>query len=176
MIKGRLPSKRHLPSLQKPPIKNRRRVITPLQAVSVTLLFIRCTTIDPSDRTSCRKRKRAKLKDGGLPKLRYRFLFEQMVKRVFRRVERKILRRKYLDPLKVAAQMEPLLHFPLVMKDDVVVSPDSKLDDFSYFSLCDLQVKKHNKHCKTCNMCVEGFDHYSGWCNDAVSVFDRRFL
>ncbi|CAL1398773.1 unnamed protein product [Linum trigynum] len=141
-------------------------------AVSVMLLFIRCTAIDPSDRTSCRKRKRAKSKDGGLPKLRYGFLFGQMVKRVFRRVERKILRtfirRKYLDPLKVAAQMEPLLPFPLVMKDDAAVSPDSKLDDISYCSLCDFQVKKHSKHCRTCNRCVEGFDHHCRWLNNCI--------
>lgn len=63
--------------------------------------------------------------------------------RFFRRIERKILRtcirRKYLDPWKTSAQMEPLLPFPFVMKDDAI-APDPKEDDLSFCSLCDMEV------------------------------------
>lgn len=104
-------------------------------------LFIRCTAIDPTDKTSFRKKKRAK--SNRLPKLNYGFILSQIVMRFLRRMERKILRtfirRKYLDPLKTNAQMEPLLPFPLVQKDDAV-APDHKDDDFSYCSLCDFEV------------------------------------
>ncbi|KAJ6328943.1 hypothetical protein OIU77_010592 [Salix suchowensis] len=138
-------------------------------AVSVMFLFIRCIAIDPTDKTRFRKKKRAK--SNGFSKLNYGFILSQIFVRFFRRIERKILktfiRRKYLDPLKASVQMEPLLPFPLVMKDDAV-SPDPKDDDISYCSLCDFEVKKHSKHCRTCNRCVEGFDHHCRWLNNCV--------
>lgn len=111
------------------------------QALSVMFLFIRCTAIDPTDKTSFRKKKKAK--SNGFAKLNYGFILGQLVVRFFRRVERKILktfiRRKYLDPLKTSAQLEPLLPFPLLMKDDAI-SPDLKEDDISFCSLCDFEV------------------------------------
>lgn len=111
------------------------------QALSVMFLFIRCTAIDPTDKTSSRKKKKDKSK--GVLKLNYGFILTQIVVRFFRRLEKKILRtfirRKYLDPLKTNVQMEPLLPFPLVMKDDAI-SPDLKEDDISYCSLCDFEV------------------------------------
>lgn len=62
--------------------------------------------------------------------------------RFLRRMERKILmtfiRRKYLDPLKTSTQLEPLLPFPLVIKDDAI-SPELK-EDISFCSLCDFEV------------------------------------
>ncbi|XP_021664680.2 protein S-acyltransferase 18 [Hevea brasiliensis] len=138
-------------------------------ALSVMLLSIRCTAIDPTDKTSFKKKKKAK--SNGLQKFNYWFIMSQIVVRFFRRLERKILRtfirRKYLDPLKTSAQMEPLLPFPLVLKDDSV-APDLKDDDISYCSLCDFEVKKHSKHCRTCNRCVEGFDHHCRWLNNCV--------
>ncbi|XP_059659282.1 protein S-acyltransferase 18 [Cornus florida] len=140
-------------------------------ALAVMFLFVRCTATDPTDKTSFRKKKR-KIKSNGFPKLNYGFILGQIVMRFFRRLERKILttciRRKYLDPLKTHAQMEPLLPFPLVMKDDDSVAPHPKEDDISYCALCDFEVKKHSKHCRTCNRCVEGFDHHCRWLNNCV--------
>lgn len=112
----------------------------PFQALSVMFLFIRCTAIDPTDKTSSRKKiKRRK------SKLNYGFIAGQIVSRLFRRLERKILksliRRKYLDPWKSSSDhLDPLLPFPLVLKDDAV-SPQPKEDDIiSFCSLCDLEV------------------------------------
>ncbi|XP_022770718.1 protein S-acyltransferase 18-like isoform X2 [Durio zibethinus] len=109
-------------------------------ALSVMFLFIRCTAIDPTDKISSRKKKRGKSK--GILKLNYGFILTQIVVRFFRRLEKKILRtfirRKYLDPWKTDIQMEPLLPFPLVMKDDAI-SPDLKEGDISYCSLCDFE-------------------------------------
>ncbi|KAK3026937.1 hypothetical protein RJ639_040343 [Escallonia herrerae] len=139
-------------------------------AASVMFLFIRCTAIDPSDKTRF-KRKKRKGNSTGSFKLNYGFIFGQLVLRFFRRMERRILRtfikRKYLDPWITSAQMEPLLPFPLVMKDDAI-SPDPKEDDISFCSLCDFEVKKHSKHCRTCNRCVDGFDHHCRWLNNCV--------
>ncbi|XP_057964921.1 protein S-acyltransferase 18 isoform X2 [Malania oleifera] len=138
-------------------------------AVSAMLLFIRCTAIEPTDKTSFRKKR--KTKSSGLCKLNHGFILGQIVMRFFRRMERKILRnfirRKYLDLWTTTNQMEPLLPFPLVMKDDAV-TPDPKEDDISFCFLCDFEVKKHSKHCRTCNRCVEGFDHHCRWLNNCV--------
>ncbi|AES61552.1 putative protein S-acyltransferase [Medicago truncatula] len=141
-------------------------------AISVMFLFVRCTAIDPTDRTSFKKKKK-KAKRNAIPKLNYGFIIGQIVVRFFRRVEKKLLRtfiqRKYLDPLKTSAQVEPLLPFPFVMKDDDdAVVPDLKEDDISFCTLCDFEVKKHSKHCRTCNRCVEGFDHHCRWLNNCI--------
>ncbi|KAJ8898717.1 hypothetical protein K2173_004859 [Erythroxylum novogranatense] len=138
-------------------------------ALSVMFLFIRCSVADPTDKTSFRKKKKAK--SSGISSLNYGFVLSQVVARFFRRMERKILkafiRRKYLDPLRFTVQMEPLLPFPLVLKDDVM-EPDPKDDEISYCTLCDFEVKKRSKHCRTCNRCVEGFDHHCRWLNNCV--------
>ncbi|KAL1206256.1 Protein S-acyltransferase 18 [Cardamine amara subsp. amara] len=141
-------------------------------AVSVIVLFVRCTAIDPTDKTSAKKKRKAKSK-GVLMKLRVKVVLSQVVVRFFRRLERKILRnfirRTYLDPWKSSVQLEPLLPFPLVMKDDSVTpDPKEEEDDISYCSLCDLEVKRSSKHCRTCNRCVEGFDHHCRWLNNCV--------
>ncbi|KAJ8748682.1 hypothetical protein K2173_008127 [Erythroxylum novogranatense] len=138
-------------------------------ALLVMFLFIRCTAADPTDRSGFKKKSKAK--PNGASSLNYGFLLSQIVARFLRRLERKILRNfirsKYLDPLKVTSQMEPLLPFPLLLKDDIV-EPHSKDDEISYCSLCDFEVKKHSKHCRTCNRCVEGFDHHCRWLNNCV--------
>lgn len=137
-------------------------------ALSVMFLFIRCTAINPTDKTSSRRLKR---RADSSSKLNYGFILSQLIMRFFRRIERKILRtcirRKYLDPWNTSAQIEPLLPFPFVMKDDAI-APDPKEDDLSFCSLCDMEVKKHSKHCRTCNRCVEGFDHHCRWLNNCI--------
>ncbi|KAG4983268.1 hypothetical protein JHK87_028017 [Glycine soja] len=142
-------------------------------AVAVMFLFVRCTAIDPTDRTCFRNKKKQRAKSDAIPKLNYGFILGQIVMRFFRRVERKLLRtfikRKYLDPFKTSPQMEPLLPFPLVMKDDDdAIAPNLNEDDISFCALCDFEVKKHSKHCRTCNRCVEGFDHHCRWLNNCV--------
>ncbi|KAK1437199.1 hypothetical protein QVD17_02987 [Tagetes erecta] len=144
-------------------------------ALAVMFLFVRCTAIDPSDKTSSRRKKTKK--ENSCKQLNYGFIFGQIVMKFFTRIERKILRRftrqKYLYPLSTTAQMEPLLLFPLVMKDDSA-SQGPQQDDISFCVLCDSQVKKHSKHCRTCNRCVEGFDHHCRWLNNCVGKKNYR--
>ncbi|XP_072968070.1 protein S-acyltransferase 18 [Typha angustifolia] len=138
-------------------------------AIAIALLYVRCTAIDPSDRTNARKRRGPR--SGKLPKLNYKFILWQVVVRLFRKMENKILssciRRNYLDPRDNRIQMEPLLPFPLVVMDDAV-SPHRKEDDISFCALCDFEVKLHSKHCRSCNRCVDGFDHHCKWLNNCI--------
>lgn len=123
----------------------------------MVVLFVRCAAIDPTDKTSARKRRRSKSK-GVLMKLRFKVVLSQVLVRFFRRLERKILRnfirRTYLDPWKSSVQLEPLLPFPLVMNDDDSVTPDPKEeeDDLSYCSLCDLEVCLFLPVCSLCDL------------------------
>ncbi|KAJ6798816.1 protein S-acyltransferase 18 isoform X2 [Iris pallida] len=140
-------------------------------AFSVALLYIRCTWIDPSDRTNTKKKKKGGSGSKGLSKFSYRFILQQVAVRFFRKVENKILscciRRKYLDPWNPSVQMQPLLPFPLVVTDDSV-SPNVKDDNTTFCALCDFEVKLHSKHCKTCDRCVDGFDHHCRWLNNCI--------
>ncbi|XP_030497605.1 protein S-acyltransferase 18 [Cannabis sativa] len=144
-----------------------------IASLSVMGLFIRCTAIDPTDKTGVR-RKRTKKKVKSQIKLNYGFILGQIVLRFFRRVEKKILRsfirRKYLDPWSTSSDhLDPFLPFPLVLKDDAAVNtPNPNQDDISFCQLCDMEVKKRSKHCRTCNRCVEGFDHHCRWLNNCV--------
>ncbi|KAL4354158.1 hypothetical protein GQ457_06G030760 [Hibiscus cannabinus] len=48
--------------------------------------------------------------------------------------------------------MEPLLSFPRPLSPRMMqFLPDLKEDGISYCSLCDFKVKRHSKHCRTCN-------------------------
>ncbi|XP_062084765.1 protein S-acyltransferase 18 [Humulus lupulus] len=142
-------------------------------SLSVMGLFIRCTAINPTDKTGVRK-KRTKKNTKSQIKLNYGFILGQIVLRFFRRVEKKILRsfirRKYLDPWSTSSDhLDPFLPFPLVLKDDAAVNtPNPNQDDISFCQLCDMEVKKRSKHCRTCNRCVEGFDHHCRWLNNCV--------
>ncbi|XP_068663143.1 protein S-acyltransferase 18 [Aristolochia californica] len=138
-------------------------------AFSVMVLFVRCTAIDPSDKIYLKKKRRKKA--GGFSKLNYGFILSQIVIRFVKRMEKKILkcfiRRRYLEPWKNNVQIEPLLPFPLVTKDDSV-APDAKDENIMFCSLCDLEVKINSKHCRSCNRCVEGFDHHCRWLNNCI--------
>ena len=117
-----------------------------IQAISAMFLFVRCVAIDPTDKISVRKKKKMKSKSKSKSKsnLNYGLILGEIVSRQFRSMERKILktfiRRKYLDPWKVRPQMEPLIPFPLVMKDDVVTS-DHNEEDLTFCSLCNFEVR-----------------------------------
>ncbi|KAH9605280.1 hypothetical protein KSS87_022117, partial [Heliosperma pusillum] len=111
-----------------------------LQALSVAVLFIRCTATDPSDKARYhRKTMKIKKKSSSL-KLNYGFLLGQILIRAFRRMERKFLktciRRKY-SVLTPHVHLQPLLPFPLVIKDDYDHQED--LEDLEFCSLCNFQ-------------------------------------
>ncbi|KAM7260049.1 hypothetical protein ACFE04_015790 [Oxalis oulophora] len=41
-------------------------------------------------------------------------------------------------------------------------------DDALFCTLCNAEVRKFSKHCKSCDKCVDGFDHHCRWLNNCV--------
>nr|CAD1816834.1 unnamed protein product [Ananas comosus var. bracteatus] len=122
-------------------VENTALTLFSFSAISVTVLYVRCTAIDPTDRTDARKRRGPK--SGKLPRINYRHIFCHIVVRFLRKLEDKILscciRRNYLEQWNSSIQLEPLLPFPLVVTDDAV-SPHQKGDDISFCALCDFEL------------------------------------
>ncbi|KAK8967918.1 putative S-acyltransferase [Platanthera guangdongensis] len=149
--------------------KNTALTLFSFATFSVIFLYIRCTAIDPSDRTNSRRKKGAKLR--GITKLNYKFILNQIIMRIVRKLEHKILkcciRRKYLDPWNNNVQMDLILPFSPLVVDDAI-APHMKDDDITFCFLCDFEVKRHSKHCRTCNRCVDGFDHHCKWLNNCI--------
>ncbi|KAJ3681303.1 hypothetical protein LUZ60_015792 [Juncus effusus] len=137
-------------------------------AVSVAVLYITCTAIDPSDKTSAKRQKKSNRK---LPKLKYKNILSHVFTRFFWRVENKLfskfIRRSYLEQWNSNIQLDPLLPFPFAETNDSV-SPCKKDNEISFCALCDSEVKLRSKHCKRCNRCVDGFDHHCRWLNNCI--------
>lgn len=149
--------------------KNTALTLFSFTTFSVIFLYVRCTAIDPSDRTNSKWKKRGKLR--GITKLNYKFILTQIIVRTVRKLEHKILkcciRRKYLDPWSNNIQMDLILPFSPLVVDDAI-TPRMKDDDITFCVLCDFEVKRHSKHCRTCNRCVDGFDHHCKWLNNCI--------
>lgn len=150
-------------------------------AVAAAVLYVRCTAVDPSDRTEAKKdkRKRQLARGGGhggtarLPRLRYGFILWRYAVRLLRRVETRVtnrwVRRSYLEQWNTSVQLDPMLPFAFTSLDDIV-SPCTASDghDISFCPICDCEVKLRSKHCKTCERCVDGFDHHCRWLNNCI--------
>ncbi|RLN29881.1 protein S-acyltransferase 18 [Panicum miliaceum] len=161
-------------------------------AVAAAALYVRCTAVDPSDRTEAKKdkRKRQLARGGGhggsgrLPRLRYGYILWRYAVRLLRRVETRVtnrwVRRSYLEQWNTSVQLDPMLPFAFTSLDDIV-SPCATADghDISFCPICDCEVKLHSKHCKTCERCVDGFDHHCRLVIEggtAIAIFVRCFV
>ncbi|KAG2628679.1 protein S-acyltransferase 18-like isoform X1 [Panicum virgatum] len=150
-------------------------------AIAAAALYVRCTAVDPSDWTEAKKdkRKRQLARGGGhggagrLPRLRYGYILWRYAVRLLRRVETWVtnrwVRRSYLEQWNTSVQLDPMLPFAFTSLDDIV-SPCATTDghDISFCPICDCEVKLRSKHCKTCERCVDGFDHHCRWLNNCI--------
>ncbi|KAF7829463.1 protein S-acyltransferase 21 [Senna tora] len=48
------------------------------------------------------------------------------------------------------------------------IQQQSGEEDALFCTLCNAEVQKFSKHCRSCNKCVDGFDHHCRWLNNCV--------
>lgn len=138
-------------------------------AFSVMVLFLRCSAIDPIDKSSLKK-SGTKFSGNYSGQKKVQVLLVQLVVRYVKKMEKKILhsyiRRRYTDPWKTPAEMESCL--PPILINNEGISPGLAEDDVIFCNLCNKKVKKCSKHCRSCDKCVDGFDHHCRWLNNCV--------
>lgn len=52
-------------------------------------------------------------------------------------------------------------------KDEDILQEESG-EDALFCTLCNAEVRKFSKHCRSCDKCVDGFDHHCRWLNNCV--------
>ncbi|KAH6799826.1 DHHC-type zinc finger family protein [Perilla frutescens var. hirtella] len=53
-------------------------------------------------------------------------------------------------------------------KDDDYLQEENGEEDALFCTLCNAEVRKFSKHCRSCDKCVDGFDHHCRWLNNCV--------
>ncbi|XP_035551317.1 protein S-acyltransferase 21-like [Juglans regia] len=53
-------------------------------------------------------------------------------------------------------------------RSDDPLQQQSGDDDALFCTLCNVEVRKFSKHCRSCDKCVDGFDHHCRWLNNCV--------
>ncbi|KAL4282095.1 hypothetical protein GQ457_03G037520 [Hibiscus cannabinus] len=53
-------------------------------------------------------------------------------------------------------------------KDEDLLQQHSGEEDALFCTLCNAEVRKFSKHCRSCEKCVDGFDHHCRWLNNCV--------
>ncbi|XP_037462209.1 protein S-acyltransferase 18-like [Triticum dicoccoides] len=147
-----------------------------VSAAATAALYVRCTAVDPSDRTHAKKvkRQRSLARGGGrrLPRLRYGYILWRYAARLLKRVEVRVMnrwvRRSYLEQWNSSVQLDPMLPFAFTSLEDIVSPHATDDQDISFCPICDCEVKLRSKHCKTCDRCVDGFDHHCRWLNNCI--------
>ncbi|TYJ34748.1 hypothetical protein E1A91_A05G190800v1 [Gossypium mustelinum] len=53
-------------------------------------------------------------------------------------------------------------------KNEDLLQQQSGEEDALFCTLCNAEVRKFSKHCRSCEKCVDGFDHHCRWLNNCV--------
>ncbi|CAA2989712.1 S-acyltransferase 21 [Olea europaea subsp. europaea] len=53
-------------------------------------------------------------------------------------------------------------------KDEDHVAEQNGEEEALFCTLCNAEVRKFSKHCRSCDKCVDGFDHHCRWLNNCV--------
>ncbi|KAF7003618.1 hypothetical protein CFC21_018916 [Triticum aestivum] len=53
-------------------------------------------------------------------------------------------------------------------KEDEAYQQENYAEEALFCTLCNTEVRKNSKHCRSCDKCVDGFDHHCRWLNNCV--------
>ncbi|XP_003580403.1 protein S-acyltransferase 21 isoform X3 [Brachypodium distachyon] len=53
-------------------------------------------------------------------------------------------------------------------KEDEAYQQEDYGEEALFCTLCNAEVRKNSKHCRSCDKCVDGFDHHCRWLNNCV--------
>nr|CAB3488041.1 unnamed protein product [Digitaria exilis] len=131
-----------------------------LQALSVLILYVRCTAIDPAD-------------PGILISMDGALIYKSEA-HVETRDEagKSELRngegiRKHKSCLGRVCFCCAIFTIEDCRKEDEA-NQQEDYEEALFCTLCNAEVRKHSKHCRSCDKCVDGFDHHCRWLNNCV--------
>ncbi|GAB2300471.1 hypothetical protein Dimus_034513 [Dionaea muscipula] len=137
-------------------------------ALSVLILYVRCTAIDPADpgilieadKTSAYQ----SYNDTNLPG-------NESSREESCRLGPGSAERSYAQGQSFCVKLGGVFCGFLVREDcrrDDEILQQSGEEDALFCTLCNAEVRKFSKHCRSCDKCVDGFDHHCRWLNNCV--------
>ncbi|KAE9603486.1 putative protein S-acyltransferase [Lupinus albus] len=127
------------------------------QVISLCLLYVRCTAIDPADCDKSSSKNTSKLHQDLEPKIGLKG--EEMSERHNSNCFSKL--GCFLCNLLVREDCHS--------NEDIISQQQSgESQDNLFCTLCDAEVHKFSKHCRSCDKCVDGFDHHCRWLNNCI--------
>lgn len=60
-----------------------------------------------------------------------------------------------------------LVHEDCQKEEEILQQPSGE-EEALFCTLCNAEVRKFSKHCRSCDKCVDGFDHHCRWLNNCV--------
>ncbi|KAK1274487.1 putative S-acyltransferase [Acorus gramineus] len=126
--------------------------------LSVCILYIRCTAIDPADPAILNNCDETSVYNKTAS-------IEEEPSKMGLRTPGRSVKRNSLSCANIGS-----FFCGFMAREDCREYVDDASDDEGLFcSLCNTEVDMHSKHCRACDKCVYGFDHHCRWMNNCVA-------
>ncbi|KAJ4785660.1 S-acyltransferase [Rhynchospora pubera] len=157
-------------------------IYTPV-ALTVFILYVRCTSINPADPGIMSKFDETLI---NLPRPEHGSQGDHNSPSCQSSVDGRSTRKSPVGDSNATAKMEKGISVKnavccgfagllciMFNKEDCRKMEESELepnndDDALFCTLCNAEVRKFSKHCRSCDKCVDGFDHHCRWLNNCV--------
>ncbi|KAM0950234.1 putative protein S-acyltransferase [Dioscorea sansibarensis] len=134
-------------------------------ALSVFILYVRCTGIDPSDPGILINPDESGLNKGQLPG---DAISLEEPKKLASGSDEKPRRHNKKCCSSICGFFCGFIVKEDCRKNDDNTEQQTDNDDALFCTLCNAEVQKFSKHCRSCDKCVDGFDHHCRWLNNCV--------